>query len=292
MAATVHRTKATRTTDCCIDITCTVCQITDYRAPGSPTCLQVEQFDTHSAATTVREALIFSGVLRNEKDVDMKTTLEFVDQVSTAIFHCCSPACMQMGIAWQGRALCRGCSCSSRTFARSTSMQQCIVFAWPSFLCCCWVVVMLLLGGCDADHRFFCVGDGLGGAADPVRGSCGEPWTVWTQCGAAQAPDHCCGTGEPCPSKPQMLQTRPCPVCVPLETGLKGNDLFLLLFLAIAATLQVLHACLLVQAAVTSHEATAACKLLLFVLVLHMRCCRPSSDSPSCWTLLHAVAAA
>eukprot|EP00891_Asterochloris_glomerata_P005171 jgi/Astpho2/5171/Aster-04755 len=41
----------------------------------------VEQFDTHSAATTVREALIFSGVLRNEKDVDMKTTLEFVDQV-------------------------------------------------------------------------------------------------------------------------------------------------------------------------------------------------------------------
>ena len=104
-------------------------RVSVHRAPGLPSCLQVEQFDTHSAATTVREALVFSGVLRNEKDVDMKTTLEFVDQVGTAIFHCCSPACMQLGIAWQGMALCWGCSCWSGTLARSISMQQCIVCA-------------------------------------------------------------------------------------------------------------------------------------------------------------------
>ena len=41
----------------------------------------VEQFDTHTAAATVKEALIFSGTLRNGKEVDMKTTTHFVDQV-------------------------------------------------------------------------------------------------------------------------------------------------------------------------------------------------------------------
>ncbi|DBA79271.1 TPA: hypothetical protein ACH3X2_007820 [Trebouxia sp. C0005] len=41
----------------------------------------VEQFDTHTAAATVKEALLFSGTLRNGKDVDTKTTQDFVQQV-------------------------------------------------------------------------------------------------------------------------------------------------------------------------------------------------------------------
>lgn len=41
----------------------------------------VEQFDTHSAAATVHESLMFSGILRNEKDIDRDTTEAFVDQV-------------------------------------------------------------------------------------------------------------------------------------------------------------------------------------------------------------------
>ncbi|KAL0021570.1 hypothetical protein WJX77_010078 [Trebouxia sp. C0004] len=41
----------------------------------------VEQFDTHSAAATVHEALMFSGILRNEKDIDHGTTEAFVEQV-------------------------------------------------------------------------------------------------------------------------------------------------------------------------------------------------------------------
>lgn len=41
----------------------------------------VEQFDTHSAAATVHEALMFSGILRNERDIDRDTTEAFVDQV-------------------------------------------------------------------------------------------------------------------------------------------------------------------------------------------------------------------
>ena len=41
----------------------------------------VEQFDTHSAAATVHEALMFSGILRNEKEIDRDTTEAFVDQV-------------------------------------------------------------------------------------------------------------------------------------------------------------------------------------------------------------------
>lgn len=41
----------------------------------------VEQFDTHSAAATVHEALMFSGILRNEKNIDRDTTEAFVDQV-------------------------------------------------------------------------------------------------------------------------------------------------------------------------------------------------------------------
>ena len=45
----------------------------------------VEQFDTHTAAATVREALIFSGTLRNGKDVDQKTTSDFVEQASAPI---------------------------------------------------------------------------------------------------------------------------------------------------------------------------------------------------------------
>ena len=44
----------------------------------------VEQFDTHTAAATVKEALLFSGTLRNGKDVDMKTTQDFVQQVYLA----------------------------------------------------------------------------------------------------------------------------------------------------------------------------------------------------------------
>lgn len=46
----------------------------------------VEQFDTHTAAATVKEALLFSGTLRNGKDVDMKTTQDFVQQVRLAAF--------------------------------------------------------------------------------------------------------------------------------------------------------------------------------------------------------------
>ena len=41
----------------------------------------VEQFDTHSAAATVHEALMFSGILRNEKEIDHDTTEAFVEQV-------------------------------------------------------------------------------------------------------------------------------------------------------------------------------------------------------------------
>jgi hypothetical protein len=44
----------------------------------------VEQFDTHTAAATVKEALLFSGTLRNGRDVDMKTTQDFVQQVRPA----------------------------------------------------------------------------------------------------------------------------------------------------------------------------------------------------------------
>ena len=42
----------------------------------------VEQFDTHTAASTVYEALLFSGTLRNGTEVDAATTKKFVDQVS------------------------------------------------------------------------------------------------------------------------------------------------------------------------------------------------------------------
>ena len=41
----------------------------------------VEQFDTHTAAATVKEALLFSGTLRNGKEVDISTTQDFVQQV-------------------------------------------------------------------------------------------------------------------------------------------------------------------------------------------------------------------
>ncbi|DBB15923.1 TPA: hypothetical protein ACH3X3_003297 [Trebouxia sp. C0006] len=41
----------------------------------------VEQFDTHTAAATVYEALMFSGTLRNGIEVDVATTKTFVDQV-------------------------------------------------------------------------------------------------------------------------------------------------------------------------------------------------------------------
>ena len=41
----------------------------------------VEQFDTHSAAATVYEALMFSGILRNEQHIDRDTTEAFVEQV-------------------------------------------------------------------------------------------------------------------------------------------------------------------------------------------------------------------
>ena len=41
----------------------------------------VEQFDTHTAAATVYEALLFSGTLRNGRDVDRQTTQDFVNQV-------------------------------------------------------------------------------------------------------------------------------------------------------------------------------------------------------------------
>lgn len=48
----------------------------------------VEQFDTHSAAATVHEALMFSGILRNEKDIDRDTTEAFVDQVRACLGLC------------------------------------------------------------------------------------------------------------------------------------------------------------------------------------------------------------
>ncbi|KAL3134216.1 hypothetical protein ABBQ38_006651 [Trebouxia sp. C0009 RCD-2024] len=41
----------------------------------------VEQFDTHTAASTVYESLLFSGTLRNGTEVDAATTQKFVDQV-------------------------------------------------------------------------------------------------------------------------------------------------------------------------------------------------------------------
>ena len=49
----------------------------------------VEQFDTHSAAATVHEALMFSGTLRNEKDIDKETTEAFVDQVGIQLHKYC-----------------------------------------------------------------------------------------------------------------------------------------------------------------------------------------------------------
>ena len=50
----------------------------------------VEQFDTHTAASTVYEALLFSGTLRNGPEVDAATTKKFVDQVRhTLCFTCC-----------------------------------------------------------------------------------------------------------------------------------------------------------------------------------------------------------
>lgn len=45
----------------------------------------VEQYDTHSAAATVHEALLFSGILRNEQHIDRDTTTAFVEQVRTAV---------------------------------------------------------------------------------------------------------------------------------------------------------------------------------------------------------------
>lgn len=50
----------------------------------------VEQFDTHTAAATVYEALLFSGTLRNGREVDTKTTKAFVDQVCSHL-HLCIP---------------------------------------------------------------------------------------------------------------------------------------------------------------------------------------------------------
>lgn len=50
----------------------------------------VEQFDTHTAAATVHEALLFSGTLRTGKDVDAKTTSAFVDQVALWPFFRCN----------------------------------------------------------------------------------------------------------------------------------------------------------------------------------------------------------
>ncbi|KAL0018676.1 hypothetical protein WJX77_002041 [Trebouxia sp. C0004] len=41
----------------------------------------VEQFDTHTAASTVYESLLFSGTLRNGTEVDAATTKKFVHQV-------------------------------------------------------------------------------------------------------------------------------------------------------------------------------------------------------------------
>ena len=56
----------------------------------------VEQFDTHSAASTVHEALMYSGTLRNEKEIDKDTTEAFVDQVwdlSIPCTPCCRVCC-------------------------------------------------------------------------------------------------------------------------------------------------------------------------------------------------------
>ena len=44
----------------------------------------VEQFDNHSAADTVDQALRSRGILRTEKDIDYDTTAAFVDQVWAA----------------------------------------------------------------------------------------------------------------------------------------------------------------------------------------------------------------
>ncbi len=46
----------------------------------------VERFDTHTAAATVYEALMFSGTLRNGIEVDVATTKTFVDQVYLQVF--------------------------------------------------------------------------------------------------------------------------------------------------------------------------------------------------------------
>ena len=53
----------------------------------------VEQFDTHSAAATVHEALVFSGSLRNEKDTDRDTTEAFVEQVQPILWFECAVLC-------------------------------------------------------------------------------------------------------------------------------------------------------------------------------------------------------
>ena len=218
-----------------------------YGAPGLPICLQVEQFDTHSAATTVREALIFSGVLRNEKDVDMKTTLEFVDQVSTVLFAAASNWALLdraghcAGLAPAGAAL--RCPCQ---VDQHTAMHRLCLAEYP----------LLLLGSCSADLRASCVGDGPGGAADPVRGSCGDPRTVWAQCGAAQAPDHCCGAGEPCLRQPEMLQTCPATVCVAAWAGFEWKC---------CCKEQHCRSCMpafRLQAAEILHDVAAACRLL------------------------------
>ncbi len=54
----------------------------------------VEQFDTHTAAATVKEALLFSGTLRNGRDVDMKTTQDFVQQVRPEACLCVMRSCL------------------------------------------------------------------------------------------------------------------------------------------------------------------------------------------------------
>ncbi len=59
----------------------------------------VEQFDTHTAAATVKEALLFSGTLRNGKDVDTKTTQDFVQQVRPAAV-CSMCTCDAHVLAW------------------------------------------------------------------------------------------------------------------------------------------------------------------------------------------------
>ena len=50
----------------------------------------VEQYDTHSAAATVHEALMFSGILRNEQHIDRDTTEAFVEQVRLLSTCICS----------------------------------------------------------------------------------------------------------------------------------------------------------------------------------------------------------